>query len=289
MALDMNVDIFWSKTAEARRFILDLRPPPDAELAVVSGGRERCEPEYLVARESFPYHCLEFVLSGEGELEVGGKRFKLLPGSLFSYGPGVPHRIANSKNNPMTKYFVDFAGTRSDAFLEAIPLRPGEAAELGRPELLYSLFEELIRQGQAGGAQAQGICSKLLECLGQAARHSALPHGSLEGRAAEAFRKCEAYIRERYMSIGSIGEVAAACSIETAYMCRLFKRFERSSPYNLILRLRMGHAAEALRSGNPLVKEVAAACGFADQYQFSRQFKRVMGVSPERFKELAGR
>ena len=88
------------------------------------------------------------------------------------------------------------------------------------------------------------------------------------------------------MEIDSITEVAAACSVETAYMCRLFKRFERSSPYNYILRLRMNRAAESLREGQLLVKEVAAACGFKDQYLFSRQFKRVMGVSPERYRQL---
>ena len=289
MAMDMNIDLFWGQTVDARRFCLDLRPPSDCELAVVSAGRERCEAHYLVERESFPYYCIEFVLSGEGELEVGGRNFKLFPGTMFSYGPDTAHKIVNSRTKPMTKYFVDFAGSRATPLLESIPLEHGNPIELGRPEQCYSLFEELIRQGQGMGSQIQGICAKLLECIVLAASQSSLPHGSMEGRAAAAFKRCDEYIRSNFMRIDSITEVAAACSIETAYMCRLFKRFAQSSPYNYILRLRMNRAAEALREGGPLIKEVAEACGFKDQYLFSRQFKRILGISPERYRELAFR
>ena len=286
MAMDMNIDLFWGQTADAKRFCLELRPSSGLELAVISGGRERCEANYLVERESFPYRCIEFVLSGEGELDIEGKSYRLLPGTMFSYGPGVAHRIANSKANPMTKYFVDFTGSLADGLLKRIPIEYGHPIEIGRPEQCHSLFEELIRQGQGMGQATQDICSKLLECIALSASQSALPHGSMEGRAAAAFRRCEDYIRAKFMEIDSITEVAAACSVETAYMCRLFKRFERSSPYNYILRLRMNRAAESLREGQLLVKEVAAACGFKDQYLFSRQFKRVMGVSPERYRQL---
>lgn len=289
MAFDLNTDLFWKQTADVKRFTLDLRPPKGCKLTVVSGGRERCEPDYLVERESFPYHCIEFVLSGEGRFEIDGRRFGLSPGTMFSYGPGTAHKIENSKNAPMTKYFVDFAGSQAKALLKSVPLETGSPVELGRPEQCYSLFEELIHQGQGAGSRTQGICVKILECIALAAAQSSLPHGSLEGRAAAVFRKCDAFIRKNFMRVRSIGEVSAECSIETAYMCRLFKRFAKESPYRQILRLRMTRAAELLRDGAPLVKEVAEECGFSDQYLFSRQFRRVMGLSPARYRKLTER
>jgi AraC-like DNA-binding protein len=46
-------------------------------------------------------------------------------------------------------------------------------------------------------------------------------------------------------------------------------------------------AAGMLLSGDFNVSEVAFAVGFEDIYAFSHAFKKVMGVSPSRFKEDA--
>jgi len=286
---EVESNLFWGQTAESKRFCLDINPSPEADLAVVSGGRERCEPRYLVERDGFPYQCLEFVLSGEGELEIEGRRFKIKAGSVFSYGPGVRHRIATSKAKPMTKYFVDFCGLKAERLLKEIPLEHGVPLELGEPEHAYRLFEELVRHGLGMGRRSHELCSKLLECLFLAVSQSSAPYGSLSGKAASSFMKCKEIVQERFMELEGLQELADACGLEAAYMCRLFKKFERSSPYNYIMRLRMGRAAELLRDGRSLVKEVAASCGFQDQYQFSRCFKRMHGIAPGQYRELASR
>jgi AraC-like DNA-binding protein len=45
----------------------------------------------------------------------------------------------------------------------------------------------------------------------------------------------------------------------------------------------MNRAAALLLDQRMMVKEVADALGFADAFHFSRTFKRVYGISPERF------
>jgi AraC-like DNA-binding protein len=45
----------------------------------------------------------------------------------------------------------------------------------------------------------------------------------------------------------------------------------------------MNLAAELLTHERLQVQQAAARLGFADQYQFSRAFKRVAGVSPQAF------
>jgi hypothetical protein len=61
-----------------------------------------------------------------------------------------------------------------------------------------------------------------------------------------------------------------------------------------ILDFKSGRSQHAARRSKPpplrlLVKQVALHLGFADQYQFSRAFKRVFGMSPTRFqRDTAG-
>lgn len=78
------------------------------------------------------------------------------------------------------------------------------------------------------------------------------------------------------------GDDAREFGISSAYACRLFRRFDAASPYRYLLQQRMSLAADLLTHDRLLVKQVAAHLGFADQYQFSRAFKRVSGISPGR-------
>lgn len=49
----------------------------------------------------------------------------------------------------------------------------------------------------------------------------------------------------------------------------------------------MGRAAELLLDGGLMVKEAASELGFADAFHFSRTFKRIYGLPPERFVQQA--
>ena len=48
----------------------------------------------------------------------------------------------------------------------------------------------------------------------------------------------------------------------------------------------MNLAAERLQNPSILVKQVAAEFGFDDPFHFSRAFKNVLGLSPEKFRRL---
>ena len=64
-------------------------------------------------------------------------------------------------------------------------------------------------------------------------------------------------------------------------------RAARRSCWAAILR-RVERAKQLLQAGTDLsLAEVAARAGFSDQSQFSRHFKRVVGVAPGQFRRSA--
>jgi hypothetical protein len=103
---------FSPQVLEARRFYLDLAPASSKPLAVVCGGWERCAPDYAIHRPTFPYYSIEFVVRGKGTLSLAGRDFAVLPGVVFSYGPGIAQKITTDAADPLVKYFVDFTGRR---------------------------------------------------------------------------------------------------------------------------------------------------------------------------------
>ena len=79
--------------------------------------------------------------------------------------------------------------------------------------------------------------------------------------------------------------VADEANVDVSYLCRLFKRFDDHSPYQLLTRLRMNHAAGMLVRDDMSVKQVAMELGYEDPFTFSRRFKATMGLSPRQFNQ----
>jgi len=265
-------------------YFLNLEPPPELALAVVCGGREVCGSSYQIDRPGFRYHSVEYVASGSGSLVLGGSRFPLNPGSLFRYGPDVPHRISAAPGAPMVKYFVDFTGRTAERMASAGPwaeLRPFRVRE---PARLGALFDELLRVGQRPAAHTERLCVLLLEQILLLAADEALPDEGAPSGAWSTYQRCRDFIEKHGLRLRSLAEAAAACSVSEAHLCRLFHRYDVVSPYQLLVRLKMARAAALLLDRRLLVREIGRLVGYEDPYHFSKAFKRAYGLSPEAFR-----
>jgi AraC-like DNA-binding protein len=274
-----------SQITAARRFYLDLAPSRQRPLAVVCGGWEQCASDFAIDRRSFPYFALEFVAAGRGELQLGAHTSAIGPGAVFAYGPGIPQRIRPDPGAPFLKYFVDFTGSRGRSLLRQAQVPPGGVLQAGSPGEIRSLFDQLIRCGQAPHRVATRTTALLLEALLLSlvpAEAAAEPPGR---RALATFHRCGAYLEGHFRTVHSIETVAAACHIDGAYLSRLFRRFAGLTPLQYLQKLQMNWAAEKLHASDLLIREIADELGI-DPFQFSRTFKRVQGVSPSEFLKL---
>jgi AraC-like DNA-binding protein len=272
----------------ARRFYLDLAPSGRKPLVVVCGGCEHCTADYAVRRASFPYFSIEFVASGKGLLDLAGQRVELLPGMVFSYGPGIPHEITSDRTDPPVKYFIDFAGTQAAPLLRKYAFAPGTITRVP-PGEIQTIFDDLIQNGLKATPLTPLLCQTLLKYLVLKIGELMMPLETSQARAFATFQRCRGYIQSRYASLSTLGQIARECHVDPAYLCRLFRRFDHQTPYQLLLRLKMNFAAQRLQDPGSLVKQVAVELGFSDPFHFSRAFKNVFGLSPEAFRRLRGK
>ena len=126
-------EFFSPQVSEARRFYLNLNPPKQSPLSVVSGGCEYCASDYEIHRPTFPFYSIEYVLRGRGSLKLQKRGYDLRPGCIFSYGPNVRQDIAAEAADPPVKYFIDFTGLKSKEILRHCNLPPGNAAQIFPP------------------------------------------------------------------------------------------------------------------------------------------------------------
>lgn len=264
----------------ARYFFLNLAPSRKDPLTLVMGGREQCNPDYVVMRRGFPFYVLEYVVSGCGSVQLDRKRHALGPGVVFAYAPTTHCEIHTDPQNPMVKYFLSFGGTGVPQRLRRCGIALGAARQLAAHAEVTSVLEDLVREGQRSGTLAHRICAVLFELLLLKIEDTSTlaPHASEPAR--EAFLRCKALIDAEAERLSTLEEIAAATAVEASSVCRWFRRYQGTSPYQYLLRRKMNLAAEHLVENGGLVKEAAQRVGFADPYHFSRAFKAVHGVAP---------
>jgi AraC family transcriptional regulator len=78
----------------------------------------------------------------------------------------------------------------------------------------------------------------------------------------------------------AIADIAAQCGLSPAYFATAFKASAGKSPTAWLLEQRLQHARTLLQTSRGSLQEIALACGFSDQPHFTRQFSKMVGISP---------
>lgn len=86
----------------------------------------------------------------------------------------------------------------------------------------------------------------------------------------------------------SIAELARLVGISEGHLHRAFRATTGMTPLSYIVQQRIRHAVTILRTQDVTVAELAQRVGFMSVSHFSRTFRRVVGVSPARFRVLGG-
>ncbi len=265
----------------SRYIFPNLAPSPDAEWELALGGREECASDYLVSRDRYPFHVVEYVAAGSGKVRLGrGREHEIGPGSVFSYAPDMKCWMRTDPAKPLTKFFFALAGSGVAKRLSEARLPAGAVRRFVVPSEVITIAEDIIHEGQRHSTHAKAICLKLVELMLLKVAGGTRRAGKGDERARENFLRCRALIEAHADSLCSLGDISSALEMDGASVCRLFRRFQGTSPYQYLLRRKMALAAEHLVESCTLVRIAAERVGFADPYHFARCFKKVHGVTP---------
>jgi AraC family transcriptional regulator len=78
--------------------------------------------------------------------------------------------------------------------------------------------------------------------------------------------------------------IAAESGYSRNHFLRMFRVATECTPHQYFLRLRIEKAQSLMKSQSLRIIDIAESCGFASQSQFSRVFRRVIGVTPRQYR-----
>ena len=242
------------------------------------------------------HHWLVLFLRPPKELDLhyeGVKRHVPPAAGTISLAPaGSPARWRWSGRRDLLAIYLE-SGLVAQVAAEAFDLDP---ARLTVPPLdcvdlphlraaIGAVGAELTAGGAGGRLAAESLANVLAVHL---IRHVLTPRRAARGRDGTLprgrLRAVVEYIEEHLGAGPSLEQMAAVARLSAYHFARQFKATTGLPPHQFVIARRVERARELLQGGTDLcLAEVAADVGFSDQSQFSRHFKRALGVTPGQF------
>lgn len=261
------------------------KTPYLAELQVFSCGCFTQAWGHQWSREHLDEGILIYCTDGKGYYRQGGRQWKLCAGDLLYCFPGTAHQYLADTRDPWTIYWMHIRGLRTAIYTKHIGFslaRP--VVGIGTQPAVVNLFQTLFTRfdmihDTTNMLAIQSCASDILGTIAVATQSKSMirPHSN-------AVQSVITRMSESLNSHLDVPTLAAMLQLSPSHFGRIFKLATGLSTIQYFNQLKVRKAGILLVNSRLKVKEIAAQLGFEDQYYFSRQFKKMTGFSPGKYR-----
>ncbi|PYI56647.1 hypothetical protein DLM86_04385 [Paenibacillus flagellatus] len=101
---------------------------------------------------------------------------------------------------------------------------------------------------------------------------------------ADVFEAVKTHLEQEFAQDVKVRDLADKFAISATYLRRLFLQRLGMTPKHYLQQVRNEHACRYLTYTGMSMKDVARACGYADEFHFSKAFRRMNGRSPSDYR-----
>ena len=244
--------------------------------AFVSGLIHSVPRGYNCGMHSHPAVEIVYHATGRGKTRVAGRSIPFQEGSAVIYAPQEIHdqSMASDGEDLCVQVALPGSGCRKLDGGFFVP-------RIGQPWLIAEIQNLCRSRAQPGGLEqrvfdfrAAAVLLALVDIATKASREEALPPSERHVMQAEQF------MSEHFASISSLRDVAEHVGVSHDHLRHIFRVARGRSLVHRLNEIKVARA-KILLTNSPLpLKQIAATCGFNDEYYFSALFRRLTSVSP---------
>lgn len=237
---------------------------------------------------------------GRGEVVIGEEHYPFAGGGFVLIPPQIPH---TTNAEPGTKAYWEWMYLDME---KVIALGCGDVAR-DDPKV-RALERKLFRRGYYFREEEQPQMAALLKGIRQEMGEKAYLYresvqGLLQVLLVEMIRIGDAkeererregqddmiapavlFVQEHYQEELKVAQLAKVCSISESHFRRVFREVMNMKPSDFIETVRVQMACDVMERSDCTMEEVACRCGFGDVSTFTRDFKKILGITPYRWK-----
>ena len=248
------------------------------------------------------YYQIYYVERGELTHYVESYSTKLLAGDVFIIPPGVVHKIAN--NDEVSFYSLSFMPEIVDeiyhtaefaaSFLQKMAtetiIRPKITAppseQLRIKRIIEDIFFEFEHQFSAAAESIKHYIAILVTLLARIYIDSADESLHTDDKSkSHLILYCMDYIKLNYFKKITLNDILRISTMSKSEFCKNFRKMAGYTFNEYLNQIRIRKACELIKNDNK-ISTICLFCGYEDSSTFYRNFVKIMGVSPAKYKKL---
>jgi AraC family transcriptional regulator len=229
-----------------------------------------------------PYFCL--VLKGSYR-ESYERKVRSCQPAMIIYHPAAELHAQSFDRSTVNLFRVEVSPARLQFPSHLDLTMAGRDFRDGLPvTLAQRLYQEFREPDAVSHLAIEGLGLELI---------AALARGIQKPRRASRqpprwLRQAHELISSRYLEHLTLDEIAVAVGIHPVTLAREFRHFYGGTVGQLMRRERVGFACRQLLKSDEPLGSIAISAGFYDQSHFAKAFKRLVGMTPARYRSTFG-
>ncbi|WP_412553969.1 AraC family transcriptional regulator [Shimia sp. MIT1388] len=251
--------------------------------AVPVAGRTVARGADGMVRQNYHQHVLILTLGGTGVIEVGGAAYEARAGDLAWIDTALTYAHGAEAEEKWSYLWMAVSGHGLDAVrlqlgFDAAPIESG-------CQELTGAFDAALATLFRANANTPGALSALVgNVLGKV---SSLRSVNPVARDSSVVSKVAEQVRKELDRAWTIADMVSLSGLSQSQLFRRFKAETGNSPMGWLRKERIVLASYVLRTTEKPIAQVALQCGYQDPFHFSRDFKRMQGLSPRTYRVQA--
>lgn len=237
------------------------------------------QPRNVIQPRYFEFYNISHLIGGNGWFwsKSKGQIEKMLPGQCVMLSPGYVH-FYGGDTAPYIEDTVCFSGRIADYLFKNGMISPG-IKEMGKARRLLPIIELAIDPSPVSQLHACVELQKLLVEIHMENRNlksrEMYPH----------IKKLLEVLKDTPQKWWTVEEMAEYCNLSQAQFRKVFKSYAGMAPKLYLDKLKIQQASEMLSISEINISEIAKNFAYLDPFHFSRRFKEIKGISPEKYRE----
>lgn len=257
-------------------------------------------------QDEWPVHThngyeIHYFIQGDATFLIGDRIYKPLPGDMFIFRGGVPHRINPSREIVYKRSFVNFtelllldmlAVSQLENLMSIFRHPNGLLVHwsLEEREHITGIFKGIKEEMDAGNTGHKtmiklSLTQLLLRIYRKTTSEQTADPILFSSQKQTSVSRVLHYLNQNYTENVSLDDLSKTLHLNKYYICHSFKETTGYTISNYVIRKRVAEAKKLLLSTDAPILSISETLGFNTPVYFSRAFKQYVGVSPQLFRK----
>jgi AraC-like DNA-binding protein len=242
---------------------------------------------YFTRREGQEDFLLINTIDGNGFLEYRGQRCTLYKNDIFFIDCRELQYYGTGPEGYWEFQWMHFAGSGCRPYFDLINGSGLNIVHLDDTSEITDVMSDIRNTISGTDFQADiklsMLIMRIMTCL--AIRSQKLYAGQYQ-HYTEIINNAVDYMRNHYDQPLGLSDIASAVHLSPFHFSRIFKGHTSTSPHEYLIRYRIDRSKRLLRDTDMSINEIALAVGFTNANNYIRDFKKLVGTTPSKFRRF---